>query len=76
MTILYSLLTIQLVIYSLLSKIVKFDLSLVPKILIIQLVDFDNFLVKNDYYLVTLSYSISHLQLTSKNSQIRLKFSC
>jgi len=45
-----SLLTIQLVIYSLLLKIVKFDLSLVAEILIFQLVNVDYFLVKN-YYL-------------------------
>jgi len=31
------------------SKIVKFDLSLVAKILIFQLVNFDYFLVKKDY---------------------------
>jgi len=36
MTILLSLLTIQLVIYSLLLKIVKFDLSLVAEILMFQ----------------------------------------
>jgi len=35
-------------------------------------VNFDIFLVKNDYYLVTFNYSVSYLQLTIIN---RLKFS-
>jgi len=43
MTIIKSLLTIQLVIYSLLLGIVKFDLSVVAKILIFQLVNFAYF---------------------------------
>jgi len=48
MTIFWSLLTIQLVTYSLLLKLV-FELSLGAKILIFQSVNFDYFLVKNDY---------------------------
>jgi len=43
--------------------------------LIIQLVNFDYFVVKNDHSLVTFNYSISHLQLTIKNSQIWRTFS-
>jgi len=49
MTILWSLLTIQLAIHSLLLEKVKFDYSLVAKILIFQFVNFDYFFVKNDY---------------------------
>jgi len=40
MTIIWSLLTIELVIYSLLLEIVKLDKSLVTKMLIFQLVNF------------------------------------
>jgi len=47
---------------------VKFDSRIVAKIFIFQLVNFD-------YFLITFNYSISHLQLTIRNSQIRLKFS-
>jgi len=52
MSILELLLTIQLVIYSLVLRveIVKFNESLVAKILIFQLVHFDYFFkLKNDY---------------------------
>ena len=49
---------------------VKFDYRIVAKIFIIQLVNFDYFLVKNDYSFVTSNYSISHLQLTIRNCQI------
>jgi len=49
MTILWSLLIIQLVIFSLPLEIVKFDLSLVAKIFIFQSVNFDYFSVKNDF---------------------------
>jgi len=45
------------------------------EILIFQSVNFDYFVVTNDHSLVTFNYSISHLQLTIKNSQIWLKFS-
>jgi len=43
---------------------------IVAEILMFQLVNFDCFVVKNDHSLVTFNYSISHLQLTIKNSQI------
>jgi len=46
MPIYWPLLSIQLVIYSLLLEIVKFELSLVGKILIFQLVNSDIFLSK------------------------------
>jgi len=51
MTILSSLITVQLVIYiySLLLAIVKFDKSLLATIFTFQLVNLDYFLVKNDY---------------------------
>jgi len=52
----------------------KLDKRIVAKILIFQLVNFDYFLVKNDYSLVIFKYSISHLQLTIKNSLIWLEF--
>jgi len=54
---------------------VKFDWRIVAEILIFQLVNFDYFVVKSDHFLVTFNYSISHLQLTFKNSQIWRKFS-
>jgi len=54
---------------------VKFDYRIVAKILIFQSVNFDFFVVKNDYFLVTFNYSISDLQLTIRNCQIWLKFS-
>jgi len=41
---------------------VKFDERIVAEIFIIQLVKFDYFSVKNDHSLVTLNYSVSHLQ--------------
>jgi len=50
MTVVWSLLTFQLVIYSLLLEIVNFDLSLIVKILIFQWVIFAYFLVKNDCF--------------------------
>ena len=37
-----------------------------------QLVNFDYFLVKNDYSLLTLNYLIGHLQLTIRKSQFDL----
>jgi len=40
-----------------------------------QLVNFDYFVFKNNHSLVNFNYSINHLQLTIKNSQIWLKFS-
>jgi len=45
---------------------VKFDYRISAEILIFQLVNFDYFVVKNDHSLVTLNYSMSHLQLTIK----------
>jgi len=54
---------------------VKFDWKIVAKIFIFQLVNLDLFLVKNVYSLVTFNILIYHLQLTIRNSQIRLKFS-
>jgi len=44
------------------------------KILIYQLLNFESFLVKNDYSLVTIIYSISHLQLTIRKRQVWFKF--
>jgi len=45
----------------------------VAKIIIFQLVNFDYFLMKNDYFVVTFNYSSSNLKLTIRNSQIWLK---
>jgi len=53
---------------------VKFDYRIVAEIWIFQWVNFENLVAKNDHFLVTFNYSISHLQLTIKNSQIWLKF--
>ena len=39
----------------------------IAKIFIFYLVNFDYFLVRNDYPLVSFNYSINHLQLTTKN---------
>ena len=47
-------------------EMVKFDYRISAEILIFQLVNFDYFVVKNDHSLVTLNYSMSHLQLTIK----------
>jgi len=51
------------------------DWRIVAEVLIFQLVDFDYFVVKNEYSLVTFNNPISHLQRTIKNSKIWLKFS-
>jgi len=51
-----------------------FDLRIAAKVFMFSWVNFDYFLVKNDYSLVTFNYSISHLQLTFRNSQICLRF--
>ena len=48
---------------------VKFD-ERIAKISIFQLVFFTIFPVKNDYSLVAFNYSISHLQLTNRKSQM------
>jgi len=50
-------------------------IRIVVKIFTFRLVNFDYFLVKNGYSLVTFNYSISHLQLTMRNGQIRPEFS-
>jgi len=53
----------------------KFDWRIVAKIFIFHFVNSEYFLVKNDDSLVTFNYSISHLQLSIRNSQIWPKFS-
>ena len=51
-----------------------FDWTIVAKTFIFQWNNFDYFLVKNDYSLITFNYSVSRLQLINRNIQ-RLKFS-
>jgi len=45
---------------------VKFDWRIVVEILIFQLVNFDYYVVRNEYSLVIFNNSISHLQLLLK----------
>jgi len=44
--------------------------KIVAKIFILHLANFDHFLDKNDYSLVTFNDSISHLQFTIRKSHI------